>query len=255
MDYYRRFPGDYLRDTLGLTLAEDGAYSRLLDFQYTTERPIRNEEEAYRVSRASTKRERKVVQKILHMFFHLTESGWSNPRVVKEISYAESKRSKAKASAEARWRPDANAMRTHSEGNAISDNQTVRQEDKYKVKISRAKPALSENFEIFWNAYPRREGKQAAVKVWNRLGLEEKLGEILAGLEAWKKAREPQYMPYAQGWLNSKSWMDAPLIGVGKISKTREKARNTNEALERLKQRLDSGVAEETSGPFRGRTN
>lgn len=40
MDWYPRYPAHYDRDTLGLSLAEHGAYSKLLDFYYQTEEAL-----------------------------------------------------------------------------------------------------------------------------------------------------------------------------------------------------------------------
>ena len=49
------------------------------------------------------------------------------------------------------------------------------------------------------------------MKVWRRLDLDGKLGEVLAGIVNWKRTREAQFMPYAQGWLNGEAWKETPL--------------------------------------------
>lgn len=40
MNYYRRYSGDYLRDTSKLSVLEHGAYSLLLDYYYSEETPL-----------------------------------------------------------------------------------------------------------------------------------------------------------------------------------------------------------------------
>jgi hypothetical protein len=70
----------------------------------------------------------------------------------------------------------------------------------------------SSEFKTFWENYPRCEGKKAARIVWERKKLNPFLGEILSGLSVWRARREPQYMPYAQGWLNQEAWKETPLL-------------------------------------------
>jgi uncharacterized protein YdaU (DUF1376 family) len=46
MEWYKRKPQSYRSDTWGLTLAEHGAYNLLIDYYYTTERPLPKADEA-----------------------------------------------------------------------------------------------------------------------------------------------------------------------------------------------------------------
>lgn len=57
MNYYTRFPGDYLRDTRRLNLLEHGAYTLLLDELYSTEQRIPSVEDAMRICQAMTEEE------------------------------------------------------------------------------------------------------------------------------------------------------------------------------------------------------
>ncbi|WP_412016179.1 DUF1376 domain-containing protein, partial [Burkholderia pseudomallei] len=40
MNFWNRHIGDLIRDTVSLSMLEDGAYNRLLDQYYQTERPL-----------------------------------------------------------------------------------------------------------------------------------------------------------------------------------------------------------------------
>jgi len=105
----------------------------------------------------------------------------------------------------------------------------------------------SEEFYQFWNAYPKKVDRLEALKVWVKGMLDGNLGEILAGLECWKRTEQWQDMdkiPYPSTWLNKRRWKDAPQV-VKKVSASQQKARNTDEAIERVR-RLHSGVAQET---------
>lgn len=140
MDYYRRFPGDYLRDTLSLTMAEDGAYSRLLDHQYATESAILDETEAYRVARARTKSERKIVQNVLLKFFTLTDNGWVNARFEKELTRSKEISSKRQEAGQLGGQKKANAKQMPS--NCFASQKPVSQKPE-KTKTIYAWP---ENF-------------------------------------------------------------------------------------------------------------
>jgi uncharacterized protein YdaU (DUF1376 family) len=85
--YFRHFPGDYLRDTLHLTLIEDGIYRRLLDWQYLHEEPIRDFKHATQITRMTRCTMSKKCKKIVEKFFQLHADGWWNPRFLKEQAH------------------------------------------------------------------------------------------------------------------------------------------------------------------------
>jgi len=118
LNFYRRFPGDYARDTTHLTLAEHGAFTLLLDAYYSTEKPIPSTEFACAVCHAHTGAEVKVVKKVLAYFFKKRGKQWVNTRAEEEIRFTEHKRKSAKNSAKHRW--------DRSEGNANASQNTYR---------------------------------------------------------------------------------------------------------------------------------
>lgn len=124
MNYYERHIGDYLKDTAHLSLLEHGLYCRLLDVYYTREGPI-PEAQAARLIGVRSKDEREALANVVREFFVLDGNDLRNSRCDREISRYNEKRRKAAASANARWSGgaghdvrNADAMRTHSEGNA-----------------------------------------------------------------------------------------------------------------------------------------
>lgn len=75
-------------------------------------------------------------------------------------------------------------------------------------------PAPTNNslFDLFWKAYPRKEGKPKALRTFEKLKItEEMLEQVLAELERqakfknWKNI-DVQYIPMAQTWLNRRDW-------------------------------------------------
>ncbi len=87
VNWYEHHLGDWLRDTVGLTILEEGVYRRLVDWYYTQERPLaRHEDEAGLVVRARSKAERIAVARVLNKFFELHDDGWHHSRCDREIA-------------------------------------------------------------------------------------------------------------------------------------------------------------------------
>ncbi len=85
MNYYHRYPGHYIAKTLHLSMEEDGAYSRLLDWMYLNERPVPHAER-YAIARAMKPSERKAVDKVLAEFFESDGAAYRQDRTEQEIA-------------------------------------------------------------------------------------------------------------------------------------------------------------------------
>ncbi len=118
MQHYQFHIGDYAQTTAHLSPMEDLAYRRLLDLYYATEAPIPNDLKT--VSR-KIRLDPTSVEQVLNEFFILTPEGFTHHRCDKELESIYSKSDAARKSAEVRWerQRNANAMRTHTEGNAV----------------------------------------------------------------------------------------------------------------------------------------
>lgn len=82
MNFYKRYPGDYARDTGHLSLAEHGAYGLLLDRYYSTGSLPEMKRDLYNLCRANTRAERDAVDKVMAEFF----DGGKNHRADEEIA-------------------------------------------------------------------------------------------------------------------------------------------------------------------------
>lgn len=87
MLFYKRHIGDYLRDTLHLSLLEHGAYARLLDLYYTREGAL-PDDQVVRLVGARSKQESIAVRSVLLEFFTLKEGDWHHKRCDQEIADA-----------------------------------------------------------------------------------------------------------------------------------------------------------------------
>ena len=93
MNFYHRYPGDYMRDTKHLSLAEHGAYSLLLDTYFSTEEPLpRDYDGLYRICSAMTKAEKASVKSVVDQFFPVAQDGKRhNKRADRVIAEAQPK--------------------------------------------------------------------------------------------------------------------------------------------------------------------
>ena len=78
-----------------------------------------------------------------------------------------------------------------------------------------AKPSVQEKrFTEFWAAYPRKAGKQAALKAWGKIKPDAALhAKIMAAVEQQKRSAQwkrdaGQYIPHPTTWLNQGRWED-----------------------------------------------
>lgn len=79
------------------------------------------------------------------------------------------------------------------------------------------KPSRASNdarFSEFWNAYPRKKSKGAALKAWKRIAPNHDLAEQIIGAIQAAKASEDwrrengRFIPYPATWLNARGWED-----------------------------------------------
>jgi hypothetical protein len=117
--------------------------------------------------------------------------------------------------------PEGNALSNNSI-NALSNNSINALKDD-NTRFFESSSNSSSNgkispsqFESFWKLYPRRVGKGAAKKVWDKLcqrknGNQPTWLEIRKALHLQKKAwSDPQYIPHPTTWLNQERWQDDP---------------------------------------------
>jgi len=119
MNWYPRYPGDYMRDTAHLSLVQHGVYNVLLDHYYATGGPLPDSaNDLIRICRAFTPEEQQAVKLVADQFFPINGDGLRhNKRADNEVAKSAARSEKACASAERRWHKDrnANAMPTQCE--------------------------------------------------------------------------------------------------------------------------------------------
>lgn len=212
MHYYQHSIGDYRRDTMHLTLLEHGVYRQLLDLYYLDECEL--DANALRKICARSAEEVQAAETVLNEFFVKTETGYKHKRCDAEIAKFHNKSAKAKASADARWSgnkgKNADAMRTHSEGNANHKPITNNHKPITNIKKLLADKSSDEvTFDEFYSAYPKKVKRQEAERSWKKLnGTNKKT--IMDDIEKRKALcwHDKQYIPAPSTYLNGKRWED-----------------------------------------------
>jgi len=110
---------------------------------------------------------------------------------------------------------------TEEEANVANDtnknkNTETELEKETKKEKKEKKGADDFDFDVFWAAYPRKEAKVAARKVFDKLQPDEQLMQkIISAINRWKQSAQwqengGQYIPHPATWLNQRRWEDEP---------------------------------------------
>jgi uncharacterized protein YdaU (DUF1376 family) len=241
VNYYPFHIGDYLSATRHLSWEEDAAYRRLLDTYYTTEKPLPNDlRQVCRLVLATTETQREAVQTVLEEFFEATENGWINARADAEIATMREKQQKQRDKANKRWQKppqehgiapampqhevtDATASKTDAD--AMPPTPTPTPTPTPVLKNTPITPkGVDERFERFWLAYPRKVGKDAAKRAFDKRRPDDALvTEMLKAVavhtksESWRRDGG-QFIPHPATWLNQGRWQDGDLLSSGNDS-------------------------------------
>ena len=100
MHYYQFHIGDYMSHTRHLSIYEDLAYRRLLDFYFLHEQPIKHRDVARQIGMREHEED---VLTVLNEFFLSTPEGFVNPRADKEIQQYKEYSEAGKRGAAKRW--------------------------------------------------------------------------------------------------------------------------------------------------------
>ena len=99
--------------------------------------------------------------------------------------------------------------------------------NKYNIinKSNKRKEINNTMFITFWDKYPRKEGKQNALKAFEKINPnEELLGIMLNAIEKQKQSAQwnengGQYIPHPATWLNGHRWEDEVMPGTQSVQK------------------------------------
>jgi uncharacterized protein YdaU (DUF1376 family) len=214
LHYYQHNISDYRADTGHLTLLEHGCYHQLLDQYYLNEEPLPLDiDKIFRLLTARTQDEKDAIKNVLKDFFVETEAGFIQRRCDNEIKFYHERIDSAAA-----------AGRKSAEKRANSNGRSTGVQRMFNQLITNNKEPITNNhidissdFDIFWQEYPKKVGKEAARKSWYKI--RPNLQDVLKTL-AWQKESKQwfekggQFIPNASTYLNQHRFLDEQSVSV-----------------------------------------
>jgi hypothetical protein len=119
--------------------------------------------------------------------------------------------------------------------NPTSENPVYKNTNDKKTNIKKRTPEESprtplEGFEAFWDTYPLKRDKRAAIRAYKAALSRATAEQILAGAQAYKDdpTRKPDFTKYPASWLNADSWENSyqPVDDSAKLRREKEKERS-----------------------------
>lgn len=83
-------------------------------------------------------------------------------------------------------------------------------------------PVTQSDFDRFWTAYPRKTGKKAAEKSWEKAIDKPDIEAVLASIERQRASQDwtkdgGQFIPHPATWLNQGRWADEPVMPSNRV--------------------------------------
>ena len=228
MNFYQHHIGDFNNATRHLSRIERSIYRDLLEIYYDTESPLTSDFDRLARRCIVDDCDRAAMRDVLNEFFVLQDDGYHNARADKEIAAYKRMAEGGKRGANKRWGkgsdspPIAPPCKPHTKANANHEPITNNHEPVLTPLPPSGGGSVDAKFESFWMAYPKKVGKGATRKAWDRIRQPAAtLDLILIALE-WQAQSEQwaknsgQYIPNPATYLNQQRWLDERPITVVK---------------------------------------
>ncbi|MFZ9264815.1 MAG: YdaU family protein [Polynucleobacter sp.] len=216
MHYYKRNLGDYAKKAGRLTMLQHGAYTLLIDSCYDRE-VFPTLEQALEWTWASTEAEVEAVKFVLSRFFTLDKDGqYVQERILEELLHYHKNADTNKRIAEEREakRKEKRTNREQVVNEAPPNHKPITTNQEPETKNQKPSQPYQALFDVFWGKYPKKVGKDAALKAFQKRKPDQHLlVQMLNALgeqsrsEAWVKDGG-QFIPNPATWLNQGRWQD-----------------------------------------------
>ena len=171
--YFPMYPDDFEADTAHLTLAEDGAYNRLLRLCWRTPScSIPTDMEwIYRRMRAANDADKAVIDTVLSEFFTVEKGRFFNARLLREHNASVSRHDAAVKNGKKGGRPPKSLKNNDKDESSGLANQKLKKAnqnhnqnhiEKEDTNVSSQK--IASRFDEFWAVYPHRGGAKRGKK-------------------------------------------------------------------------------------------
>jgi uncharacterized protein YdaU (DUF1376 family) len=210
MKWYKRDPDAALIGMHGLTLEERGAYNTIIDFFYSRDGVVPDDD--WLLSRVLECNPRTWAKLKIGLFAKqkltvnsanclVPNRGEATLNEARSFSETQSNR------ALKRWEKSKN--RNNLNGSHMPSSAMPAAHANTTTTTTTPLTPFENGFDKFWNSYPRKVGKEAAAKAYAKALKHVSLIEILEALEKQKPQwRDPQFIPHPASWLNAGRWAD-----------------------------------------------
>lgn len=201
-----------------MTLEAEGAYIRLLAYSWQDGSIPADVEQLGRMCKCSPKKMAVLWDSYIRDCFRPLET---NPdRLVNErleevrqklLAFKTGRSEAGKKGAAQTWK-DHGSANGKPNGSAIVE--PIANDGSPFSSLQSPKKEYPEDFEVFWDMYPRKVGKGKALKSWKKVKPSRVLVQIIfEAIEKQKLSRDwmkenGQFIPYPATWLNEKRWDD-----------------------------------------------
>jgi uncharacterized protein YdaU (DUF1376 family) len=223
MNFYQHHIGDFNNATRHLTRVERALYRDLIELYYDTEKPLITDFEALaRRILARDEQEKAALKVVLDEFFTLEFDGYHNNRCDAEIAKyhanVESKSRAGRASALARKHNSTHIEHMLDECLTNQEPLTINQEPRtinHKPDETISSDC-SKRFDVFWNIYPKKVGKEAARKSFLKMVKNQTVFDGVLNALDWQTKSDQwlkeggQFIPNPATYLNQGRWQDEP---------------------------------------------
>ncbi len=224
---FQFYPKDFLVDTVLLTAEEVGAYWLLCSQAWVGLRGCEqgylpnNDKKLAVVCRISVTRWKSIKGTVL-AFFELEDDLIYHGRLLRELNRQQARSRKAAESAACRWNESASENGCEPDANADANalRSVCSSSSSASASAKKSKSVPPSDFAEFWLAYPKKRGKQAALKAWKQTSstrppLPDLLShlDVLAGSKEWRDDAG-KYIPHPSSWLNAGGWDDEVAVAV-----------------------------------------
>lgn len=217
---FQLYASDFYMDTAGWTVAQVGAYTRLLMYEWVNGPMPSDMASLSRIAGISDARTMykmwsgTIGKKFISNNGNLLYNKRLEEEREKQFKYREKQAEKGLSGAKIRWKDHiATAIAQAIPDDSSSSSSSSYNKEKEK-EINKEKEKEKESFELFWKEYPKKQGKGLCLKIWQKLNPSKELLEkilktisIFKESEQWKKEKG-KFIPMPSTWLNQGRWDD-----------------------------------------------
>ena len=221
LPYFPMYPTDFEAKTSHLTIAEDGAYNRLLRICWMTPGCTMPTDEAWimRRVRAHTDEDKATVLSVLAEFFTIDGGRYSNAKLMRVWLSSNEAHKKRKTAGSKGGKAKALLTNNKTPSNAKAMLKQPEPEPEPIKNKQKAAAFLTPEFDKFWQSYPlckRKTDKPKARVVFQNIvsGKHKQIpktppDKIIDGITDYANSMpDPEFIPLPTTWLNGERWGD-----------------------------------------------